>query len=200
MMKKVLTIILNIIIVLLIIVFIYVGFMVFKAYSEDNADISQFINPAYFLSLVNFYQEDKWVTYESLTYSFEHPANWKPAAQSSQQNSIEIVDLKIPAIFSLPRLGGTTMLGYFRDPVTKIRPANILKEGSIVFANRQGYKWIYKQENNYYMYIYAIPLSTNQTSLRQASTFVIMVEAVRQDEDLEKLLDRMAQSITFKEM
>jgi predicted amino acid-binding ACT domain protein len=50
------------------------------------------------------------------------------------------------------------------------------------------------------MYVYAIPLSTNQTALRQASTFVIMVEAVRQDEDLEKLLDRLAQSIKFKEM
>ncbi len=174
--------------------------MVFKAYSEDEADISQFINPAYLLSFVNFYTEDKWVTFDSLTYSFDHPKNWKPMAQSSQQNTIEIVDLRIPAIFSLPRLGGTTMVGYFRDPITKIRPSNILKEGQIVFANRQGYKWIYKQNSNYYMYIYAIPLSTNQTSLRQASTFVIMVEAVRQDDDLEKLLDRLAESVTFKEM
>lgn len=199
-MKLLLTIVLNAVIVILIGILILVGVMVFRAYSQDEADITQFIEPAYLLSLLNFNNEETFKKYESITYTFDYPASWKPIPRNSQQNTnIEMTDLRIPVIFSLPRLGSTTLIGYFRDPIAKLRPADIVEEQQVIIAGRQGYKWIYKKDSTYYVYYYAVPLSSELIATRQASTFVIMVEAVRRDKDLEEILDKVANSVTFAE-
>lgn len=200
-MRLLLTIILNVVIVVLILVFIYVGFMVFQAYSDDKANISDFVNPAYVLSFINLNRTDEWKVYDSLTYSFEYPASWKPVRkQNAQAGSIELVDLKIPVIFSLPRLGSTTTIGYYRDPISKLRPSSIIEEIELTFAGRQGNRWIYKIDSTNVMYEYAVPLNTELAGTVQATTLVIKVESVRQDKDLEELLDKLAQSVKFKEL
>jgi len=200
-MRLLLTIILNVVIVVLLLVFIYVGFMVFRAYSSDNAHISDFVDPSYVLSFINLNRTEEWKVYDSLTYTFEYPASWKPIRkQNAQQGSIELVDLKIPVIFSLPRLGSNTTIGYSRDTVSKLRPPSIIEEKEVNFAGRQGFRWIHKTNDTYVVYQYAVPLNPELAGEVQATSLVIIVESIRQDKELEAILDKLAQSITFKEL
>ncbi len=197
--KLIINILLNVLIFGLLAVFIFFGIKLYKVYKNDNTAISQFILPRYLLSLIKIDLEEDWKTFDSQTFSFQYPGSWEPKRTDLFSNGVESVDLKVPVFYELAKFGGKTVLGYDKFTVEKRREivTGLISEQKFVIANRNGYKWIYKQ-NNLYEYEYAIPLQTYTYNGKEVSSFVLHVEANNLDPKLEQKLDRIARSVKFK--
>jgi hypothetical protein len=193
MVRLLLTVLLNGIILILVAVFIYVGIMLYSAYKDDKETVSQLIDPRLFIQRF-FNKKEVWKVYESKNFSFEYPNDWRPKIATLEGDGGEVIDLNIPVIFSITKIGSRNLIGYTVQPIEKIRPQNLESETEFIMLNRKGYKWVYKRDKMI-IYQYAVSLDTDHAVFGQRLSFYISVESVKSDEALEKKLDRVASSV-----
>lgn len=196
MVRFILNILLNFFILVLVGVFLYVGILLYGAYTNDKESVSQIIDPRNFIKRFTE-REEVWKVYESKTFSFEHPDDWRPREASLEGNGGELIDLRIPDIFSIVKVGRKSLIGYSKLPVDEMRPKDLKEESEFIIMERKGYKWVYKREK-LFVYEYAISLNTDTAVFGQRLSFYISVESVKEDKELETKLDRLASSVKNK--
>ena len=184
---------LNVFIVILIAVLLYVGALLYGAYTLDQQSVSNLIDPRDLLRRISF-QKEKWEVYTSKSFTFEHPEDWNPKDSSVYSAGDEVVDLRIPDLFSIVKIGSRNFIGFSKQTVEERRPKNVKSETEFIMMDRKGYKWVYEDDKQI-IYQYIIPLSTDSVVVGQRYSFFIRVASIREDRTLEERLDRVAQSV-----
>jgi len=146
-------------------------------------------NPAETPTATQIPQTDEttnWKAYSGTYVTFKYPNTWSPQKRELFGGATqEDVTLGIPAVES------DQSLGFSGVSMDAARPNDIVSEKGIVIGGKNGYKWIRKGDN-YVSYDYITK------GYQDKGSFTVHVTISKEDKTLEKQLNTLVQSITFK--
>ncbi len=131
-------------------------------------------------------ENTNWKTFTGSYVTFRYPDTWSPQRETPFGGQIlEAIKLGIPGVES------DQSLSFSQVNVEDARPDDIISESQLVIGGKDGYKWIRKGEN-YVSYDYIT------TGYNNNGSFSVHVTVPKEDKNLERQLDTLVQSITFK--